>query len=109
MPRIFDFGGRGVERSLTVAGLRALEGQGRVARAAETADEAARCRGGGHRDGGVPRGQHCATVRDGSKKVFATAALGFADAVTGDEVLRTAFGHCGRGRCGHHRARLGHW
>jgi hypothetical protein len=33
MPRIFDFGGRDVERSQTVAGLRALKGAGqRVAR-----------------------------------------------------------------------------
>jgi 3-methyl-2-oxobutanoate hydroxymethyltransferase len=28
MPRIFDFGGREVERSQTVAGLRALKGSG---------------------------------------------------------------------------------
>ena len=43
MPRIFDFGGREVERSLTVAGLRALKGAGRQAAqvTAETADEAA--------------------------------------------------------------------
>jgi 3-methyl-2-oxobutanoate hydroxymethyltransferase len=30
-------------------------------------------------------------VREGSKKVFLTAALGFADAITPEEVLRTAF------------------
>ncbi|TIT25328.1 MAG: ketopantoate hydroxymethyltransferase, partial [Mesorhizobium sp.] len=43
MPRIFDFGGREVERSVTVADLRALKGTGRhVAQVtAETADEAA--------------------------------------------------------------------
>ncbi|MGA2795377.1 MAG: hypothetical protein ABSE69_18020 [Roseiarcus sp.] len=43
MPRIFDFGGRDVERSQTVAGLRALKGARRPAAqvTAETADEAA--------------------------------------------------------------------
>ena len=43
MPRIFDFGGRDVERSQTIAGLRALKGSGRRAAqvTAETADEAA--------------------------------------------------------------------
>ena len=92
MPRIFDFGGREVERSITVAGLRALKGSGRhVAQVtAETADEAAAAEAAGVemvvcRAANVPR------VREGSKKVFVTAALGFADAITGEEVLRTAF------------------
>jgi 3-methyl-2-oxobutanoate hydroxymethyltransferase len=42
-PRIFDFGGREVERSQTIAGLLALKGSGRRAAqvTAETADEAA--------------------------------------------------------------------
>lgn len=93
MPRIFDFGGRDVERSQTVAGLRALKGSGNHAAqvTAETADEAAAAEAAGVemvvcRAANVPR------VREGSKKVFVTAALGFADAVTADEVLRTAFG-----------------
>jgi 3-methyl-2-oxobutanoate hydroxymethyltransferase len=43
MPRIFDFGGRDVERAQTVAGLRALKSMGTQAAqvTAETADEAA--------------------------------------------------------------------
>jgi hypothetical protein len=43
MPRIFDFGGRDVERAQTVAGLRALKSTRRQAAqvTAETADEAA--------------------------------------------------------------------
>jgi 3-methyl-2-oxobutanoate hydroxymethyltransferase len=43
MPRIFDFGGRDVERSQTVAGLRALISASRQAAqvTAETAEEAA--------------------------------------------------------------------
>jgi 3-methyl-2-oxobutanoate hydroxymethyltransferase len=93
MPRIFDFGGRDVERSQTVAGLRALKGTGRHAAqvTAETADEAAAAEAAGVemvvcRVANVPR------VREGSRRVFVTAALRFADAITGDEILRTAFG-----------------
>jgi 3-methyl-2-oxobutanoate hydroxymethyltransferase len=93
MPRIFDFGGRDVERSQTVAGLRALKGSGNRATqvTAETADEAAAAESAGIemvvcRAANVPR------VREGSKKVFVTAALGFAEAITADEILRTAFG-----------------
>ena len=92
MPRIFDFGGREVERCQTVAGLRALKGSGRQATqvTAETADEAAAAEAAGVemvvcRAGSVPR------VREGSKAVFVTAALGFADAITSEEILRTAF------------------
>jgi 3-methyl-2-oxobutanoate hydroxymethyltransferase len=93
MPRIFDFGGREVDRSLTVADLRALKGTGRhaVQVTAEIAEEAAAAEAAGIemvvcRAANVPR------VREGSRRVFITAALGFADAVTGDEILRTAFG-----------------
>jgi 3-methyl-2-oxobutanoate hydroxymethyltransferase len=92
MPRIFDFGGRDVNRSQTVAGLRALKGSGRQAAqvTAETADEAAAAEAAGIemvvcRAASVPR------VREGSKAVFVTAALGFADAITAEEILRTAF------------------
>ena len=92
MPRIFDFGGRDVERSVTVAGLRALKGTGRhVAQVtAETADEAAAAEAAGV-EMVVCRATSVPKVREGSKKVFVTAALGFADAITADEVLRTAF------------------
>jgi 3-methyl-2-oxobutanoate hydroxymethyltransferase len=92
MARIFDFGGREVERSVTVAGLRALKGSGRrIAQVtAETAEEAAAAEAAGIemvvcRAANVPR------LREGSRRVFVTAALGFADAVTSDEILRTAF------------------
>lgn len=92
MPRIFDFGGREVERSQTVAGLRALKGSGRQAAqvTAETADEAAAAEAAGIemvvcRAASVPR------VREGSKAVFVTAALGFAEAITADDILKTAF------------------
>lgn len=92
MPRIFDFGGREVERSVTVAGLRALKGTGRHAAqvTAETADEAAAAEAAGV-EMVVCRAANVLRVREGSRRVFVTAALGFADAVTGDEILRTAF------------------
>lgn len=92
MPRIFDFGGRDVERSQTVAGLRGLKGSGRHAAqvTAETADEAGAAEAAGI-EMVVCRAANVARVREGSKKVFVTAALGFADAVTADEILRTAF------------------
>jgi 3-methyl-2-oxobutanoate hydroxymethyltransferase len=93
MPRIFDFGGRDVERSQTVAGLRALKGSGNHAAqvTAETADEAAAAEAAGI-EMAVCRALNVARVREGSKKLFVTAALGFADAVTADEILRAAFG-----------------
>jgi 3-methyl-2-oxobutanoate hydroxymethyltransferase len=92
MPRIFDFGGREVERSQTVAGLRALKGSGRPATqvTAETADEAAAAEAADI-EMVVCRAANVARVREGSTAVFVTAALGFAEAITADEILRSAF------------------
>lgn len=93
MPRIFDFCGRDVERTVTVASLRALRDRdGQVAQVtAETADEAAAAEAAGI-EMAVCRAASVTRVREGSGKIFLTAALGFADAVTDDEVLKTAFG-----------------
>jgi 3-methyl-2-oxobutanoate hydroxymethyltransferase len=93
MPRIFDFGGREVERSQTVAGLRALKGGARRAAqvTAESANEAAAAEAAGV-EMVVCRAANVARVREGSRRVFVTAALGFAEAITGDEILRAAFG-----------------
>jgi 3-methyl-2-oxobutanoate hydroxymethyltransferase len=93
MPRIFDFGGRDVERSQTIAGLRALKGSGRRAAqvTAETADEAAAVEAAGV-EMVVCRADNVTRVREGSRRVFVTAALGFADAISCYEILRTAFG-----------------
>lgn len=92
MPRIFDFGGREVERGVTVASLRALKGTGRHAAqaTAETAEESAAAEAAGV-EMVVCRAANVARVREGSGRLFVTAALGFADAVTGDEILRSAF------------------
>lgn len=92
MPRIFDFGGREVDRSQTVAGLRALKRSGRHAAqvTAETADEAAAAEAAGI-EMVICRATNVARVREGSKAVFVTAALGFAEAITADAILTTAF------------------
>ena len=92
MPRIFDFGGRDVERGQTVAGLRGLRTAGlQAAQAtAETQDEAAAAEAAGV-EMVVCRAANVVRVREGSKRVFVTAALGFAEAVTSDDILRTAF------------------
>ncbi len=92
MPRIFDFGGREVERSLTVADLRRLKGSGKQVTqvTAETAEEAAAAEAAGI-EMVVCRGSNVARVREGSRRIFVTAALGFAEAITGDEILRAGF------------------
>jgi 3-methyl-2-oxobutanoate hydroxymethyltransferase len=71
MPRIFDFGGREVERSQTIAGLRALKGSGRRAAqvTAETADEAAAAEAAGI-EMVVCRAANVTRVREGSGRVF---------------------------------------
>ena len=89
MPRIFDFGGRDVERVQTVAGLRALKSAGEQAAqvTAETADEAAAAEVAGV-EMVVCRAANIARVREGSQRVFVTGALGFAEAVTADDTAR---------------------
>ncbi len=92
MPRIFDFAGREVQRSQTVAGLRALKGSGRrvTQTTAETAEEAAAAEEAGV-ELAVCRGANVRLVRAGSQRLFLTAALGFTQAVTADDMLRAAF------------------
>jgi len=92
MPRIYDWGAREAERTVTVADLRAARAAGkRYAQVtAETPEEAAAAEAAGI-EMLVTRARNVESVRKGSKKLFVTAALGFADAVTRDEILRTAF------------------
>jgi 3-methyl-2-oxobutanoate hydroxymethyltransferase len=91
MPRIFDFGGRDVERTVTVAQLKGLKHSGRrlAQVTAETADEAAAADAAGI-EMVVCRAADLARVRAGSTRLFVTVALGFAEAVTADEILRAA-------------------
>lgn len=90
--RIFDWGARPAERLVTVGSLRA--GKGAPARhaqvTADTAEEAAAAEAAGI-EMVICRAANVAAVRRGSARVFVTAALGFAEAVTDDEILRVAF------------------
>ncbi|MCC5972987.1 MAG: 3-methyl-2-oxobutanoate hydroxymethyltransferase [Rubellimicrobium sp.] len=92
MARIFDWGARAAERLTTVAALRAAKGRHGVFAqvTADTAAEAAAAEAAGI-EMVVCRARNVAEVRRGSARVFVTAALGFAEAITGDEILRTAF------------------
>ncbi len=92
MPRIFSWAAQPAERMATVGSLRAAKGQaGAFAQAtADTADEAAAAEAAGI-EMVVCRARNVGEVRRGSARVFVTAALGFAEAVTNDEILRTAF------------------
>lgn len=90
--RIFSFGAQVSERLATVASLRAAKGRhGAYAQVtAETAAEAAAADAAGI-EMVTCRARNVPEVRRGSARVFVTAALGFAEAVTDDEILRTAF------------------
>src|SRR5205085_1746855 len=92
MARIFDFAGREVDRLQTVAGLRALRRAGPHAAqtTAESAEEAAAADAAGI-EMVVCRGANVRLVRLGSSRLFVTAALGFTQAATPDDMLRAAF------------------
>ncbi|MGQ0564322.1 MAG: PfkB family carbohydrate kinase [Gemmobacter sp.] len=86
------FGSYACTRLGVVPSLRA--GKGRPARhaqvTADTEDEAAAAESAGI-EKVVCRAANVGAVRRGSARVFVTAALGFAESVTDDEILRTAF------------------
>lgn len=92
MARIFNWAARDSERLTTVAALRDAKDQ-HGAFAQVTADSAAEAAAA--ETAGIEmvacRARNVTKVRHGSQTVFVTAALGFAEAVTDDEILRTAF------------------
>ncbi|MDF1774630.1 MAG: 3-methyl-2-oxobutanoate hydroxymethyltransferase [Rhizobiaceae bacterium] len=92
MPRIFDWSARPANRLATVGGLRAAKGQAAAFAqvTANTAAEAAAAEAAGI-EMIVCRARNVSEVRKGSAQVFVTAALGFAEAITTDDILRTAF------------------
>ena len=92
MARIFDWAAKPAERLVTVAALRAAKGQpaNYAQITADTEAEASAAEAAGI-EMVICRAANVTAVRRGSGKVFVTAALGFADAVTDDEILRTAF------------------
>ncbi len=92
MPRILDFNGRDADRTVTVESIVALKNSTTqfAQVTAATADESAAAEAAGIEmvvcmAGAVP------AVRQGSSRVFVTAAIDFGGAVTLDELLGTAF------------------
>ncbi len=92
MARILDYNGRDADRTVTVASIGALKNtRTQYAQVtASTADESAAAEAAGIEmvvcmAGAVP------AVRQGSARVFVTAAIDFGGAVTLDELLGTAF------------------
>jgi len=91
MPRILDYDGQEADRTVTVASLRALKGEAtRLAQVtASTPEEAAAAEGAGI-EMVVCLSQAVPLVRQGSARLFVTAAIDFDGAVTVDELLGTA-------------------
>lgn len=92
MARIFDWAVKDRERRATVASLRQAKGRhGAFAQVTcNTAAEAAAAEVAGI-ELAVSRAANVAEVRKGSTQIFLTAALGFAEAITEEEILRAAF------------------
>ena len=98
MPRILDFNGREADRTVTVASLIAARGSRPplVQVTASTSEEAAAAEEAGIdmvvcMAGAVP------AVRQGSSRVFVTAAIDFDGAVTDDDLLGAALAALGAG------------
>jgi len=91
MPRILDYNGQDADRTVTVASIRALRGEAtQLAQVtASTPEEAAAAEGAGI-EMVVCLSQAVPLVRQGSSRVFVTAAIDFDGAVTLDELLGTA-------------------
>lgn len=92
MTRILDFNGRDAERTVTVASITALKGSGRqyVQVTAGSAEEAAAADAAGI-DMVVCLAASVPAVRQGSSRLFVTAAIDFGGEVTLDDLLATAF------------------
>jgi 3-methyl-2-oxobutanoate hydroxymethyltransferase len=92
MPRILDYTGQSVTRTTTVASIRAHKGQATPLTqvTAATADEAAAAEAAGI-DMVVCLADCVPAVRAGSSRLFVTAAIDFAGAVSDDDLLSDAF------------------
>ena len=92
MPRILDYTGQDAERTVTVADVAAARERDRplVQVTAGTADEAAAAEEAGI-DMVVCLGDAVPAVRQGSQRLFVTAAIDFGGAVTEDDILSAAF------------------
>jgi 3-methyl-2-oxobutanoate hydroxymethyltransferase len=89
MPRILDYTGREADRTVTVADIVGLRAAGRQLAqvTASTAVEAAAAEAAGV-EMVVCMSDFVPAVREGSKRVFVTAAVDFSGAVTEDDLLR---------------------
>lgn len=98
MTRILDYTGTDVDRTATVASIRALKGTGtRLAQVtAGTAAEAAAAEAAGI-EMAVCLANAVPDVREGSSRLFVTAAIDFEGEVTPDDLLRTALRVLGEG------------
>ncbi len=92
MPRILDYNGRDVIRTVTVASIIARKGaeQPLTQVTAATAAEAAAADAAGI-EMVVCMSDSVAAVREGSSRVFVTAAIDFSGAVSDDDLLGTAY------------------
>ena len=92
MVRILDFSGRDADRTVTVAALRALKGTGEqlVQVTVGTAEEAAAAEAAGI-DMVACLASAIPDVREGSSRLFVSAAIDFDGAVTEDDLLGDAF------------------
>jgi 3-methyl-2-oxobutanoate hydroxymethyltransferase len=98
VPRILDYNGREADRTVTVASIMAARGTRPplVQVTAGTAEEAAATEEAGI-DMVVCMAGAVAAVREGSSRVFVTAAIDFDGAVTDDDLLADAFDALGAG------------
>jgi len=98
VPRILDYNGREAFRTVTVADIVALRSQGRQLAqvTASTSAEAAAAEAAGI-EMVVCLADVVPAVRAGSQRVFLTAAIDFAGAVTADDLLRDALAALGAG------------
>ena len=92
MPRILDYNGQDVTRTVTVASIVAQKGKStQLAQVtAATAEEAAAAEAAGI-EMVVCMSDSVSSVREGSTRVFVTAAIDFSGAVSDDDLLGTAF------------------
>lgn len=92
LSRIYDWSAHEALRRTTVAGLRDLRRSGRrlAQVTANSAVEAAAAEAAGI-EMAVTRARNVVEVRAAAPHLFLTAALGFAEAVTPDDILRAAF------------------
>lgn len=92
MTRILDFNGQDVDRTVTVASISALKGKDdQYAQVtASTAEEAAAAEAAGI-EMAVCMAGCVRAVRQGSSRIFLTAAIDFSGAVSEDDLLGTAF------------------